>query len=877
MLFRRIAVRNFRKLLSPVVIEGLGDGITIVAGDNEEGKSTLLDAIRTCLFQRHTLSGEAVAEMQPFGSKVRPEIALDFEIDGKAYSVTKGFAQKESALLQTPHGIFEGQAAEERLAELLKFKVAQRGKSKRDDQGILGLFWLEQGRALAGLDFGETGRATLRWSLKDEVGDVLWGTRGRRLLEAARMKRDELLTAQRADPKGLLKEAIAYAEDARKRVNEYEKKRQEYDADIDELTRLRGELARIAGDRILEEAQDELDKVEERAKAIKELRRQDSEAGEAVELAEAKLENIQARCTRRKELIDALERKEGDLKSAQETLENLEAESVDVASKCGAAEEALSRARLEVLGEEIADLRQRLQEVDTLEAQQAEAQKCLSGITVDKRSFEHIETSERDIGEARAALGAIATRVRFFPSACQVIRKADEEVQAGEEIQLTEAARFTLEGFGAIEVAPGASDLVERRERLKEAEDALNKALIAAGVQTVAQARSQLVARTEAETAVKGAEHLIAAHAPNGIEALRNAHMEKASERDRLAESFDPSLIPDLGGPETGRRALASTKSVEKTAREAREAAQNKQQEHKTELAVAEDRLAVTKEDTRAAKGDLEAARVETSDGALSAGLEQAGDILAERKLRKVETERQLAEANPDETELRRRRAAETLRTVTDEQTRFRDDAIRIEGRLTALGQSGFGELLDEARGAKDQAIASRNRLQAEAKAWDLLVTALSEAELEAKDAFLEPVLKRVEPFLQLLQPGTLIELDKEKLEIISVARDGRVEPYETLSGGMREQLSILVRLAFAVYLREKGYPAAVILDDAPVYTDPDRFERMQRALLKAAETVQILILTCNPAHWRQIGAPVRRLTDGRINPSSGFPEVAGR
>jgi uncharacterized protein YhaN len=104
------------------------------------------------------------------------------------------------------------------------------------------------------------------------------------------------------------------------------------------------------------------------------------------------------------------------------------------------------------------------------------------------------------------------------------------------------------------------------------------------------------------------------------------------------------------------------------------------------------------------------------------------------------------------------------------------------------------------------------------------------------------------------------VKLDEETLEITEIAREGRTEPYRALSIGTREQLSILVRLAFAVYLREKGYPAAVILDDALVYADPDRFERMQLALRKAAETVQILILTCRPKDWCEIGMPIRHL-----------------
>ena len=71
---------------------------------------------------------------------------------------------------------------------------------------------------------------------------------------------------------------------------------------------------------------------------------------------------------------------------------------------------------------------------------------------------------------------------------------------------------------------------------------------------------------------------------------------------------------------------------------------------------------------------------------------------------------------------------------------------------------------------------------------------------------------------------GMGVTLDEDTLEITEIARHGTTEPYRALSIGTREQLSILVRLAFAVYLREKGYPAAVILDDALVYADDDRF-----------------------------------------------------
>ena len=58
--------------------------------------------------------------------------------------------------------------------------------------------------------------------------------------------------------------------------------------------------------------------------------------------------------------------------------------------------------------------------------------------------------------------------------------------------------------------------------------------------------------------------------------------------------------------------------------------------------------------------------------------------------------------------------------------------------------------------------------------------------------------------------------------------------------------------------------PALVILDDALVYADQERFDRMQLALLKAAESVQVIILTCRPRDWRALKTP-RYLAEARL------------
>jgi uncharacterized protein YhaN len=51
-----------------------------------------------------------------------------------------------------------------------------------------------------------------------------------------------------------------------------------------------------------------------------------------------------------------------------------------------------------------------------------------------------------------------------------------------------------------------------------------------------------------------------------------------------------------------------------------------------------------------------------------------------------------------------------------------------------------------------------------------------------------------------------------------------------------------------------------VILDDALVNTDEERLDRMHLVLHRAAEHLQVLILTCRERDFLRLGAPVTRI-----------------
>ena len=119
-------------------------------------------------------------------------------------------------------------------------------------------------------------------------------------------------------------------------------------------------------------------------------------------------------------------------------------------------------------------------------------------------------------------------------------------------------------------------------------------------------------------------------------------------------------------------------------------------------------------------------------------------------------------------------------------------------------------------------------------------------------DLFITPSSQEMEPPTN---PGRFtLRFDAEEVLPTALERAGTEEKYEVLSGGTQEQIALLVRLAFARMLAQGGTPAPVILDDAIVFTDDDRIERMFDVLTRQAQDIQIIVLSCRQRAFRDLG-----------------------
>jgi len=127
-------------------------------------------------------------------------------------------------------------------------------------------------------------------------------------------------------------------------------------------------------------------------------------------------------------------------------------------------------------------------------------------------------------------------------------------------------------------------------------------------------------------------------------------------------------------------------------------------------------------------------------------------------------------------------------------------------------------------------------------------------------------VRKHLRPFLNDLFPGADLELG-DGFAITGIKRD-RTESFARLSDGTQEQVAVLVRLAMASMLAERGQTVPVILDDALVYCDDDRIKRMFDALIRAGKHQQVIVLTCRLRTFAPLGGHtlrVRATADGSL------------
>ena len=161
MKLRKLSVNQLKRFTAPTQLGELGDGLNLVVGPNELGKSTLLDALRAVLFERHSSRARPIVSLQNDRSGAAPVVELVFEVNGAEYTLTKRFVRSPFARLQCPDGtLLEADAAESELRNLLGFSEAGNRGATSDTLGMWGVLWVLQGQSFGRPDLPDSALAS---------------------------------------------------------------------------------------------------------------------------------------------------------------------------------------------------------------------------------------------------------------------------------------------------------------------------------------------------------------------------------------------------------------------------------------------------------------------------------------------------------------------------------------------------------------------------------------------------------------------------------------------------------------------------------------------------------------------------------------------
>jgi recombinational DNA repair ATPase RecF len=182
----------------------------------------------------------------------------------------------------------------------------------------------------------------------------------------------------------------------------------------------------------------------------------------------------------------------------------------------------------------------------------------------------------------------------------------------------------------------------------------------------------------------------------------------------------------------------------------------------------------------------------------------------------------------------------------------------RQQGALEQVGGQYIEEQAAQAREAIESIEAREHALDVEYGAWQLLRNTLAEAEKESSvhlgNALVEPVSQRMAE----LTAGRYgnIAIDPQ-LKATGIQIGGNQREFDVLSVGTQEQIALLLRLSIA-----EALGTFVILDDQLTQSDPGRMAWMRQLLDRAAERIQVVVLTCHPQDYVGNGSGEERVVD---------------
>ncbi|KAA1013646.1 AAA family ATPase [Paraburkholderia panacisoli] len=872
MKLQSIAIQEFKQFGARLVIDDLQPGLNLFTGPNEAGKSTVAEAVRAVFLERYKASH--LKDLLPWGkASGQPSVEVSFELDGVQCRLSKQFVTRQRCELRIGQAVFGEDEAEDKLAALLGFSRAARGPLKAENAGVPGLLWVQQGGTHELRD--STGHAA--HYLRDALSQLSGGSESAgedALLAAVQRELRQLLTARTQKSTGPLAEAETALAASIAERDELQQQRHQFEENIARLASQQEAFDDTQRKRPWELHEQKAVLAQQRADAAAELERSLHGLAQSLQVSEAELALSLQQEQGAAELEAAVARERQQLDAARANVSAAQTDHAQAATGVAQFEQASVDANraLELANAAVtaADLRSQIgfyrTESERLDAAIAAAGKAndavleaareAAAVEIDEAKLKRLTALDGELTVLRARTEAAMTRIEYRLNGALTVDGA--QITGEGLLRVDDEKLIGLGELGELRVIPGVSDLSGQLSELASLEAAHAQLLQALGVASLGDAQARHEKWKTLIAQQKSQAKILDVHAPQGIDALRAALASAAARlqasNERLAGLPDVSAAQPLD--EARRNADIARDALEAARKVLGQAAEKRS----TGIATAES-LAAQLQRKEAQLNDETYRRNRTQWQTKI--VEQRVQVDALRKQREAR-ERELDAARLDDPAAEAKRYRASAELARNEQHERQVRIAQLRSQLETVGASGLGERLAALEARVEQATRRKDELSLRASALSLLDEVLVDERDAALAQLRAPLTERLGHYLKRIFPQSTLALGDD-LSPATLDRHGRADTLDALSFGTREQLGILTRLAYADLLQASGRPTLLMLDDAAVHTDAARRDALKRALIDAATRHQILVFTCHPELWDDLGVRQRALEDLRV------------
>lgn len=860
MKLHRLILTNYRGI-SHREIEFPDHGVVVVCGANEIGKSSMIEALDLLLESRDRSTKKEVKQVKPTHSDVGSEVSAEISCGPYRFIYRKRFHKKcetELTIITPCREQLTGDEAHERVRAMLAETV---------DSDLWHAQRVLQSTSTAAVDL--SGCDALSRALDVAAGDSggLCGTEPL-LIERIDTEYARYFTPT-GRPTGQWAAAIARLADAEAAVAECAAAVAEVDDRVARHAVLTEQVADFSQRRIA--AGPRVAAAREAADRIAELTAQQREAQLVAAAAAATSAAATAAHTGRLQLLAEIDARAGAVAETEAQAHQAASAHASARAEAEACDATLQRAT-QVLDDlqcrvdaarrgvdRLADLEEadrlstRLAKVDAIERDRERICTELSTIAVTEELLRRIE-------DACAAVDRIGDQLASTSAAIEFTAAADIHlVVGGERISLSAGQSWSITAAGSTvvevsdvltaRVTPGATTL-DIHAKHAAAQQEMTAALAAAEVADLAAARSADQRRRElVSTRDQLGATLTGLCGDEQIDEMR-------SRLARLRAQHPAEPAPgatDIGAAraelDAAQQGHAAASTDCEAHRQAATTAAAALAELSTRATVLQNTLEAQRAELQATAGRLAAERASVSDEELAASADSALRAAQAADQRVGELAAALAAASPDAVAAELAEAtkeAESLRERYEEAARALRE-ITIE--LSVFGSEGRQGKLDAAETEREHAATEHSQIGARARAAKLLRSVMTRHRDTTRRRYVEPYRAELQRLGRpVFGPSFEVDIDSD-LCIRSRTLNGITVPYESLSGGAKEQLGILARLAGAALVaKEDAVP--VVVDDALGFTDPDRLAKMGQLFDSVGTHGQVIVLTCSPDRY---------------------------